>query len=1084
MSKLNLNNNDLSVALDPRSEKELVNAIGLMRHTVYKSYLPELHSYSLIKPSQVLLDQDPSESCRFFKLEKLTCIKGENIFQKLTTVYHASMSLGCTLVIMVDVKAKTAPADIYLGVRAKEGLVNTSILNTSSQALVNGIKSNFPGTSIRNIGAQTELPYLLNDIFNVSQDIASVSCIAATRDKYQKEDKTFTQGIEKFIDTMRACPYTAIFVAEPIVPETVAEIRYGYEELYTTLSSFAKSIWSYNENESSGIIRQISKGLSKTITDSIGHTQAHTINIGVNAGISQGNSTSQTKQSPTGWARVGQAVQAFGQGAALLNPVAGAIAGAVGGALSGSSTAKTISNMLGMNGGVNAGYAATGTKSETRSESDTYNQSISKGNQTTNGTGRTVQIETINKQVSEMLHRIDEQLKRIKEVEDYGAFNCGAYFLSDRLENVLLAANTYRALMMGESSSIETGAVNFWEREKESEIVDTMKEYLKRFSHPIFAKALQNSDDREDYQLCPYTAGTVVSGLELPLHMGVPTKSVYGLPVVEQAEFGRNVEKAQDAIVLGELNHMGDRLQVDVCLSKQYLTSHTFVTGSTGSGKSNTIYRMLEEICLKEDSRSKFLVIEPAKGEYKKILGGYDEVSVFSTNAKMTPLLRINPFSFPEEIQVLEHIDRITEVFNACWPMYAAMPAVLKDAIEESYKRCGWSLKKSVNPMHEFPTFATVLEVLPDILKKSSYSDDTRNDYEGALVTRIRSLTNGINGIVFCSDNELSDSILFDQNVIVDLSRIGSAETKALVMGILIIKLQEYHMSQSKDNDAELTHVTVLEEAHQLLRNTTFAASQESSNVQGQSVEMLANAIAEMRTYGEGFIIADQAPGLLERSVIRNTNTKIIMRLPDESDRIVVGKAAGLNDEQIKELAKLDTGVAAVYQNNWKEALLCNIRKFEKQKKFCNFYTEEDYDVLIDKYIQKTMGKKIVIDKRDVERLKQWLKKNCRSWILNDNQKLQLFAAADKDTAIQEEDRGDIYYVITGCEDAINRTHNISDIEEMNAVIEQQIEDALPVSNETAVRIRNYIVKMVAERIETAENDDWRKRLLMCGSIR
>ena len=54
-----------------------------------------------------------------------------------------------------------------------------------------------------------------------------------------------------------------------------------------------------------------------------------------------------------------------------------------------------------------------------------------------------------------------------------------------------------------------------------------------------------------------------------------------------------------------------------------------------------------------------------------------------------------------------------------------------------------------------------------------------------------------------------------------------------------------------------------------------------------------------MRTYGEGFIIADQAPGLLDMAVIRNTNTKIIMRLPDESDRQLVGKAAGLNDDQI-----------------------------------------------------------------------------------------------------------------------------------------------------------------------------------------
>jgi DNA helicase HerA-like ATPase len=91
---------------------------------------------------------------------------------------------------------------------------------------------------------------------------------------------------------------------------------------------------------------------------------------------------------------------------------------------------------------------------------------------------------------------------------------------------------------------------------------------------------------------------------------------------------------------------------------------------------------------------------------------------------------------------------------------------------------------------------------------------------------------------------------------------------------------------------------------------------------------MLANAIAEMRTYGEGFIIADQAPGLLDMAVIRNTNTKIILRLPDESDRVLVGKAANLNDDQIVELAKLQCGVAAVYQNDWIQPVLCKVDEF------------------------------------------------------------------------------------------------------------------------------------------------------------
>ena len=407
----------------------------------------------------------------------------------------------------------------------------------------------------------------------------------------------------------------------------------------------------------------------------------------------------------------------------------------------------------------------------------------------------------------------------------------------------------------------------------------------------------------------PYTAGTVVSGLELPLHIGLPTKSVIGLPVIEHAEFGRNVQSAERGIALGTLYHMGQaEKDQSVDLSVDSLASHTFVTGSTGSGKSNTIYHLLDQLDQKE---VRFLVIEPAKGEYKEIFGGRKDVSVYGTNARKAPLLRLNPFSFPEDTHVLEHIDRLVEIFNACWPMYAAMPAVLKAAVERAYRSCGWSLVSSVcsGERRKFPTFQDVVRALPAVVNSKGFSNDTQSDYKGALLTRLESLTNGINGQVLCAYDELESSELFDRNVIVDLSRVGSTETKALLMGVLILKLQEYRMAQRASGancpNGGLRHITVLEEAHNLLRRTSTEQNQESSNLQGKSVEMLTNAIAEMRTYGEGFIIADQAPGLLDAAVIRNTNTKIILRLPDEQDRVLVGRAAGLNDDQIVELSRL-----------------------------------------------------------------------------------------------------------------------------------------------------------------------------------
>jgi hypothetical protein len=123
--------------------------------------------------------------------------------------------------------------------------------------------------------------------------------------------------------------------------------------------------------------------------------------------------------------------------------------------------------------------------------------------------------------------------------------------------------------------------------------------------------------------------------------------------------------------------------------------------------------------------------------------------------------------------------------------------------------------------------------------------------------------------------------------------------------------------------------VTVLEEAHNILKKTSTEQMSESSNLVGKSVEMISNAIAEMRTYGEAFIIADQAPALLDMAAIRNTNTKIIMRLPDYTDRELVGKSAGLNENQIEELSRLEVGVACVSQSGWLEPVLTKIHEFK-----------------------------------------------------------------------------------------------------------------------------------------------------------
>lgn len=1010
----------MSEEIDVRNYNELEQSIALAQHIVYKRFLPELDRYPIVKPSAILMDVKTEESVRLIQLEKLSCKKGEDIFQKLTTVYHASMSLGCNLIVMVDVDKINAPAKIYVGVRNdgadQEEKTN---LGTSFRTLKNGIKSNFPGTKFRDISSQDAAPEMIDEIFgNTAKYISAVSCVAAARDKTKTENKTFIQGIEKLIDAMQGNTYTAVFIAEPITPEEQSLIRDGYESIYSSLAPFRKSTWTYNESESEAVMKSVSEGLSTAITTGTSHTQSNTMNVGINIGMngtrsdamSNGHTESNGRTAPTKVARMGQVVsgaaKAVGIVGTLVAPICPAalgvvgasqavakvagVASAVGGVMTGSmqnyassdTITQTIGKSLGIGGGLNAGYAKTFADTVMNSETNTQTTTKTSSNTNTESSGKSLQIENINKPIDQMLCRIDELLKRTQECEDYGAYNCAVYFVSGKQDSCMLGANTFRALMIGEGASIESGAINFW---KGTEEVNTLKEYIKRFVHPVFARSISGKMDSEE-DFMKYTAGTIVSGLELPLHIGFPTKSVYGLPVIEHAEFGKEVakstaEKDVREIELGSVLCMGDEISTKVKIDIESLTMHTFITGSTGKGKSTAIYSILDklmDINIKdEEEKIKFMVIEPAKGEYKNRFGNYENVRVYGTNAKKTPLLKINPFSFPEDIHVLEHIDRLVEIFNVCWPMYAAMPAVLKDAIERAYVVSGWNLETSecryanIDGEKLFPSFADVLKQIWVVMDESMYSSDSKGDYKGALCTRLKSLTNGLYGQIFTND-ELTSEDLFEHNVIVDLSRIGSSETKSLIMGLLIMKLQEHRMANMQGMNLPLKHVTVLEEAHNILKRTSTEQVNEGANMIGKSVEMLANSIAEMRSYGEGFIIADQAPGLMDLSVIRNTNTKIILGLPDYDDRELVGKAAGLNENQIIELARLQTFVAAIYQNNWLEPVLCKIdTNFKDVQKYA-YQASKIKERKIDKYIQfllTPLNKRMTLDRGYVDNL-------------------------------------------------------------------------------------------------------------------
>lgn len=914
---------------DQQAVLKLLNVADM---AINRTYLPECVNCQvelLPRDARGRLPDNFKSCTKLFRLKRFVYNPEENLMEKLKTfflsLYHLPLDPSVFIIINNttphrDFSDKLIPGSValYIGLR-------TESVDRSSE-LQKMLEDSFCGTFLGSDLAPAQVGQL-----GLPTDIKNLVCVSAMPSvKKDTDNETAKIGLEQFIDVMRDKDYTAVLIASPVTSDVIQQRKRDLENLYTRLSVHRKQTLQFGENESESVSESVSDstgvssttGKSFTETRSQGHSSSH------------GGGTSQTCSyfSSSG---------SSGDGSSSS---------------SGSSSSETTS--LNWSESDTWGFSTSQGTSETSGTSSTH--ALTTGKSSSKGTSKTFSIECENKNVVDMMAKIDAALKHIAESEAFGLWECAAYFTAGTKFDAIFAANNYRALVLGDSSAISNSYVNLWEsidtppgnltgealrsfraqQQANFRYINELFSYVVHGVHPHLTRSDGGYYGNEQLfrDIMPTYA---VSGRDLPYFLALPLKSVPGVVVDSIAAFERSVytkglsgnDEQKKRFRLGVIYHMGkEEVNSEVELGLKELCSHTFISGSTGSGKSNTMSVILQGL-IEHDIN--FLVVEPAKGEYKQDFhevtqnDGKSPINIFTTNPLCERLLHLNPFRFHPGIHVLEHIDRLLNIFGSCWELTAAMPAILKRSVEQAYEVVGWDLGSShfmKQGKVRYPTFATVVGALRNVISSSDYAPEAQSNYKGALVTRVESLASGILRQVFCAEEDIGYDQLFDSRTIVDLSRLGSPDTKTLIMGVLVMLLSEYRMAVAQETgqtNSNLQHVTVLEEAHNLLKNANTAGG--GSNIVAKSVEMISNAIAEMRTYGEGFVIVDQSPTAVDISAIKNTNTKIVMRLPEQRDCEAMANAMGLNEFQQREISKQGQGKAIVMQNNWTAAVMVSI---------------------------------------------------------------------------------------------------------------------------------------------------------------
>jgi len=802
--------------------------------------------------------------------------------QNVLTACHAPGKFTVIFVLASDGNQNT----IYLGAQSHEaGRSALGFLHSMG----NFLEANWPGTQLIPCDADDEvrLNHFQQSIGEESEDDFGYAIALTGAPSLKTGERSGSpQTLDRLLNGMRGRPFVYVVIAEPVSGGEVDNILHRCRDLISEVHTITKTALTRSTN----------------VQQTHGGGETH--------GTTDSTANSEAKSKGTTYTKTGR-WHAFKE-----NVFWGMLMGA----------AKPLDR-----------NSKTTTKTTTTRHADSHSRSTNWSFAL--NAGKSLGQEYINTHAQAVETLLQQYVKRFEQSRALGCWNVGVYLFAKRENVARQGAMQMKALLTGEKSLYEPIRTH----ELHRIWVDTVLTKLRNFEQPVLA--LVTPDIERGRQLThadrlEHLLGTNFSELTTPLNTeelalltNLPQREIAGIPLVPTTAFSLNVVPPQPGdMVLGWLLEGGRPISSAYAISPRTLTKHTLVTGTTGSGKSTTCLRLLNELCHK---KVPFLVIEPTKDEYvewamaaNKKLPPEERIRIFMPGASkwrdqlLTEQLRLNPLdivwlSKQQQPLVLSHVDRLKSILSASFPMQEALPILLEDVLFAVYSKPFNWLEEQLPPFDTpRPTLRHMLDVVKDVIRQKGYEERVSANLTAALMTRIQSLRRGWKAQLFDQPRSTSWAELFDRNVVVNLSQLGEDADRAFAMTVLLQFLYEYRRAQreaslSQRNEGKpLQHLTVVEEAHRVLKR---AATGVQDQAQGKVAEMFSDILSEIRAYGEGLLIVEQVPAKLLLDVIKNTNLKIVHRLVANDDRDTMSGCMTLTPEQAALINRLRIGQAIVF---------------------------------------------------------------------------------------------------------------------------------------------------------------------------
>ena len=384
-----------------------------------------------------------------------------------------------------------------------------------------------------------------------------------------------------------------------------------------------------------------------------------------------------------------------------------------------------------------------------------------------------------------------------------------------------------------------------------------------------------------------------------------------GLPINESSQgvktFSENILNDVD-IVLGKLKSSANEDEMGIRLDD--LAKHMLVVGTPGSGKTTFSIGLLDRLW-KEHNIS-FLVIEPAKNEYRALIQSIPDLQVFTPGKNFISPFVYNPFVPPKNVRLETYKSTLKTAFAAGVSMSTPLDKIFEESVNNCYSDFKWLDTYTTDSGAEIFNISDFIKCFMETFEEIGYTGDAKNIGRAGVV-RLKSLVN-------LFDNYFSIPIedMLSKPTVIELAAIENSSEKALIIALLLLSVLSY-VNANYVGEGGLKNVILLEEAHVLLASDNNLA-QEDSNPSAIAQGLIKRMLAEIRSYGVGLMIADQSPRKVGTDIVALTDIKVAFRLVENEDKTIIANSIGMEDAREKRLSKLKPGEAFLFFNRLEEA--------------------------------------------------------------------------------------------------------------------------------------------------------------------